>query len=172
MLRRLLTTVLKSSESLTLNSSGITHCDKCKLYTSVKSFKSYKTPTEEQRTKIRSTLYYVSAAGVLVAGLSYAAVPLYRMFCQSYSYGGTTVVGHDADKVETMSAVKHRPVKVKFNADIGSSMRWNFKPQQNEISVSLRPFVISILIPFSILSHILNSSPHFQFIRSFQEKPP
>lgn len=32
--------------------------------------------------RIRSTLYYVSAAGVLTVGLSYAAVPLYRMFCQ------------------------------------------------------------------------------------------
>lgn len=40
--------------------------------------------TEDQirKKKIKSTLYYVSAAGVLTVGLSYAAVPLYRMFCQ------------------------------------------------------------------------------------------
>lgn len=88
-----------------------------------------------QSTKIKSTLYYVSALGVLVVGLSYAAVPLYRLFCQAYSYGGTTSVGHDASKVESMKAVKHRPITIKFNADIGSSMRWNFKPQQNEITV-------------------------------------
>lgn len=30
----------------------------------------------------RSTLYYVAAAGVFVCGMSYAAVPLYRIFCQ------------------------------------------------------------------------------------------
>lgn len=30
----------------------------------------------------KSTLYYVTAAGVLFAGATYAAVPLYRMFCQ------------------------------------------------------------------------------------------
>ena len=30
----------------------------------------------------RSTLYYVAALGVLTLGLSYAAVPLYRIFCQ------------------------------------------------------------------------------------------
>lgn len=30
----------------------------------------------------RSTVYYVVALGVLVVGLSYAAVPLYRLFCQ------------------------------------------------------------------------------------------
>lgn len=32
--------------------------------------------------KSRSTVYYVVALGVLVGGLSYAAVPLYRLFCQ------------------------------------------------------------------------------------------
>lgn len=31
---------------------------------------------------LKSTLYYVTAGGILVVGLSYAAVPLYRMFCQ------------------------------------------------------------------------------------------
>lgn len=37
---------------------------------------------DNQSRRIKSTLYYVTAGGVLVAGLSYAAVPLYRMFCQ------------------------------------------------------------------------------------------
>ncbi|XP_053675100.1 cytochrome c oxidase assembly protein COX11, mitochondrial [Anopheles nili] len=89
----------------------------------------------KRKYKIRSTVYYVAAAGVLTVGLSYAAVPLYRMFCQAYSYGGTTSQGHDAEKVEKMHKVKDRIIKVKFNADIGASMRWNFKPHQTEIKV-------------------------------------
>lgn len=87
------------------------------------------------KKRLRSTLYYISAAGVLAAGLSYAAVPLYRMFCQAYSYGGTTALGHDSDKIEGMKPVKNRDIKIRFNADIGASMRWNFKPQQSEIVV-------------------------------------
>lgn len=90
---------------------------------------------DARNIKSRSTLYYLAAAGVLTVGLSYAAVPLYRMFCQAYSYGGTTSVGHDTSKIETMNAVKHKPIKIRFNADISSSMRWNFKPQQTEITV-------------------------------------
>lgn len=35
-----------------------------------------------QKKNIRSTVYYLSALGVLTVGLSYAAVPLYKMFCQ------------------------------------------------------------------------------------------
>lgn len=95
----------------------------------------HKNADGDKNMKLKSTLYYVTAAGVLAGGLSYAAVPLYRMFCQAYSYGGTTAAGHDIGKVETMSALKHRPITIKFNADIASSMRWNFKPQQNEITV-------------------------------------
>ncbi|XP_058067161.1 cytochrome c oxidase assembly protein COX11, mitochondrial [Anopheles bellator] len=92
-------------------------------------------PHSDRNFRIRTTVYYVAAAGVLTVGLSYAAVPLYRMFCQAYSYGGTTSQGHDGEKVETMKKIKDRIIKVKFNADIGASMRWNFKPQQTEIRV-------------------------------------
>uniref|UniRef100_A0A1B0F9W9 Cytochrome c oxidase assembly protein COX11, mitochondrial n=1 Tax=Glossina morsitans morsitans TaxID=37546 RepID=A0A1B0F9W9_GLOMM len=85
---------------------------------------------------VKSTLYYITAGGILVVGLSYAAVPLYRMFCQAYSYGGTTSFGHDTDKIETMQKIPDRIIKVRFNADLAASMRWNFKPQQYEIKVA------------------------------------
>lgn len=35
-----------------------------------------------RQKRMRSTLNYVTAAGVLAVGLSYAAVPLYRIFCE------------------------------------------------------------------------------------------
>ncbi|KAK4877015.1 hypothetical protein RN001_009521 [Aquatica leii] len=109
------------------------NCTKYKLHTSaVHRLKG--TQQTSQNVRIKSTLYYITAAGVLVVGLSYAAVPLYRIFCQAYSYGGTTATGHDADKVKNMT-VLNRPIKIKFNADTVSSMRWNFKPQQREIQV-------------------------------------
>nr|CAD7589097.1 unnamed protein product [Timema genevievae] len=53
----------------------------------------------------------------------------------AYSYGGTTGVGHDGDKVETMSKVKDRLITIKFNADRGASMQWKFRPQQTEVKV-------------------------------------
>lgn len=93
-------------------------------------------PKNAQNKKIKSTLLYVSGIGVLTVGLSYAAVPLYRMFCSAYSYGGTVGVQHDGSKIESMEKIKDRIIKIKFNADLGASMRWNFKPQQYEIRVS------------------------------------
>ena len=97
-------------------------------------------PTQSRTQKLKkvSTLYYVTAAGVLCVGFSYAAVPLYRMFCQAYSYGGTTGAQHDGSLVEGMEKVSDRIIKIQFNADIGASMRWNFKPQQYEIKVAIQ----------------------------------
>ncbi|XP_063623248.1 cytochrome c oxidase assembly protein COX11, mitochondrial [Cydia splendana] len=89
----------------------------------------------DQKKNIRSTLNYVVAIGVMTVGLSYAAVPLYRIFCQAYSYGGTTGLAEPNDVVSTMTTVKHRPIRVRFNADVASSMQWNFKPQQPDITV-------------------------------------
>lgn len=108
----------------------------------------YSSNNNYQNVKTRSTLYYITAAGVLTVGLSYAAVPLYRMFCQSYSYGGSVSLGHDTSKVETMKAIKQRPLKIKFNADTASSMRWNFKPQQNEITVRLHNIIINFTVVY------------------------
>ncbi|XP_061721093.1 cytochrome c oxidase assembly protein COX11, mitochondrial-like [Cydia pomonella] len=34
-----------------------------------------------------------------------------------------------------MTTVKHWPIRVRFNTDVASSMHWNFKPQQPDITV-------------------------------------
>ncbi|CAH0398564.1 unnamed protein product [Chilo suppressalis] len=75
------------------------------------------------------------ALGVMTVGLSYAAVPLYRIFCQAYSYGGTTGQAEADESISNMKAIKSRPIKIRFNADVASSMQWNFKPQQTDITV-------------------------------------
>lgn len=56
---------------------------------------------------------------------------------QSTGYGGTLDTTHDPTKVAYMRRIEDTVLKIRFNADIGSSMRWNFKPQQYEIKVNL-----------------------------------
>ncbi|MEQ2272453.1 Cytochrome c oxidase assembly protein cox11, mitochondrial [Xenotaenia resolanae] len=90
---------------------------------------------EEWRTRNKTVLTYIAAAGVGMIGLSYAAVPLYRLYCQATGLGGTAVAGHDTDQVETMKPVKERVIKVTFNADTHAGIQWNFRPQQTEIYV-------------------------------------
>lgn len=54
----------------------------CRLRFQSTSGKSGTAAGEAARKRQKSTLYYLTAGGIFVAGASYAAVPLYRMFCQ------------------------------------------------------------------------------------------
>ncbi|XP_075072858.1 cytochrome c oxidase assembly protein COX11, mitochondrial isoform X2 [Mixophyes fleayi] len=85
------------------------------------------------KTRNKTVLAYVTAAGVGMVGMSYAAVPLYRMYCQATGLGGSAVAGHSSDQIESMEPVKDRVIKVTFNADVHASLHWNFRPQQTEI---------------------------------------
>lgn len=75
-------------------------------------------------------------AGILVGvvvgmvGLSYASVPLYRLFCQITGYGGTTA---RADQAPT--AAEGRIITVRFDANVHSDLPWVFKPTQLEMKV-------------------------------------
>uniref|UniRef100_A0A8D2NG35 Cytochrome c oxidase assembly protein COX11, mitochondrial n=1 Tax=Zonotrichia albicollis TaxID=44394 RepID=A0A8D2NG35_ZONAL len=90
---------------------------------------------EEWRRRNRSTVGYIAAAAVGMVGLSYAAVPLYRLYCQATGLGGTAGTGGDPERIERMEPVRDRLIRVTFNADTHASMQWNFKPQQSEIYV-------------------------------------
>ncbi|XP_065826178.1 cytochrome c oxidase assembly protein COX11, mitochondrial-like isoform X2 [Oscarella lobularis] len=83
----------------------------------------------------RTTLTYMSAIGIAVLGASYAAVPLYRLFCQASGYGGTVAETRDSTKIETMVPVAERQLTIRFNADRNAGMRWAFKPHQSEVKV-------------------------------------
>ncbi|XP_007947843.1 cytochrome c oxidase assembly protein COX11, mitochondrial [Orycteropus afer afer] len=90
---------------------------------------------EDWRRRNKTVLTYVTAAAVGMLGASYAAVPLYRLYCQTTGLGGSAVAGHASDQIETMVPVKDRIIKVTFNADVHASLQWNFRPQQTEIYV-------------------------------------
>ncbi|XP_004608706.2 cytochrome c oxidase assembly protein COX11, mitochondrial [Sorex araneus] len=90
---------------------------------------------EDWKRRNRTVLTYVAAAAVGMLGASYAAVPLYRLYCQTTGLGGSAVAGHSSDQIENMVPVKDRIIKVTFNADVHASLQWNFRPQQTEIYV-------------------------------------
>jgi cytochrome c oxidase assembly protein subunit 11 len=70
------------------------------------------------------------AAGMV--GLSYAAVPLYRMFCQVTGYGGTT---QRAEAPE--GPVLDRMMTVRFDANSASDMNWDFAPAQAKVEIKV-----------------------------------
>lgn len=88
---------------------------------------------------------YLLALTVGMVGVTYASVPLYRMFCQATGFGGTTRRRSVEEKLAHASALpasvrdaaKNREVTVSFNADVAEGMPWRFVPTQK--SVRVRP---------------------------------
>lgn len=74
----------------------------------------------------------VLAVVVGMAGLSFAAVPLYSLFCKVTGFGGTTQVS------ESLSGeILPRQVSIHFNADTGRHMPWSFKPEIRAVDIRL-----------------------------------
>jgi cytochrome c oxidase assembly protein subunit 11 len=101
----------------------------------IRFYASKQNPFSKGREATRDSMYYVVSIGVVAIGLTFAAIPAYRIFCESTSFGGLTQVAKDFDKIENMAKVEERLIRVQFNADVPSSMQWNFKPLQHEIWV-------------------------------------
>ena len=81
-----------------------------------------------RRKKTTALLLAGCVAGMV--GLSFAAVPLYKLFCQATGYGGTPQVAEAAPDV-----VIERTITVRFNADVDRELSWRFKPLQRSIEV-------------------------------------
>jgi cytochrome c oxidase assembly protein subunit 11 len=69
--------------------------------------------------------------------MTYAAVPLYRIYCQSTGKGGKPFIDEKAiQKIVKMVKNKERIITVTFSAETTSQMAWDFKPTQHEIRCS------------------------------------
>jgi len=88
---------------------------------------------QHRQKKANTFMMYMTAVAVLGLGFTYAAVPLYRLFCQATGFAGEVGVDTDPEYIAQMEAVNDRPIKIKFNADTGATMKWDFRPIQKEV---------------------------------------
>lgn len=73
------------------------------------------------------------AAGVAsMVAMSFAAVPLYQLYCQVTGYGGTT---QRADKPSDV--VLDRTITVRFDANVDPGLPWDFRPVVNTMKVKI-----------------------------------
>jgi cytochrome c oxidase assembly protein subunit 11 len=63
--------------------------------------------------------------GAAMLGVAFAAVPLYRLFCQATGFGGTP-----ARALQDSSSVIGKTVRVRFDANIDFGLPWRFLPVQ------------------------------------------
>jgi cytochrome c oxidase assembly protein subunit 11 len=76
------------------------------------------------------SMFAAIAAGML--GMSFAAIPLYRLFCSVTGYGGTPKIG-----IAAAPGPSGQTIRVRFNADTNPGLPWEFAPDQTEVTLNL-----------------------------------
>ena len=69
---------------------------------------------------------------LLMLGLSFAAVPLYELFCRVTGFAGTT---QNATNKEVPKVVINQFYKIRFDTNVGSKLDWNFYPKKNTLDL-------------------------------------
>ena len=86
---------------------------------------------KSDRAKALTAMVLASVILAMV-GLTAAAVPLYRLFCQVTGYGGTT---QRAEAIPERQL--DRTITVRFNADVAGNLPWSFAPVERAVEVRL-----------------------------------
>jgi cytochrome c oxidase assembly protein subunit 11 len=74
----------------------------------------------------------VVATIIGMVGMSFAAIPLYRLFCSATGYGGTPSIG-----LAAAPGSSGQTIRVRFNADTNPALPWTFAPDQLQVSLNL-----------------------------------
>ncbi|RXF73293.1 cytochrome c oxidase assembly protein [Hansschlegelia zhihuaiae] len=88
----------------------------------------------ETAAKPRHGLVAFGCVGIVAAmlGASYAAVPLYNLFCRVTGYGGTTQVASAAP-----SGALERTVQIRFDGNVAPGLGWRFEPETRTMTVRI-----------------------------------
>lgn len=79
-------------------------------------------PANRSKSDLKVAVICASVA-IGMVGMAYAAVPLYRLFCQATGFAGTT------QRVSTPSSeILDRKVLVRFDANVAPGLDWEFAP--------------------------------------------
>ena len=92
--------------------------------------------TASQSSAIRRTAIGTGAIAAGMVALSFAAVPLYRAFCQATGFGGTTGRAEVA-ALPDQHALTGRTVKIRFDGNTSSALPWRFAPEATDISAKI-----------------------------------
>jgi cytochrome c oxidase assembly protein subunit 11 len=82
----------------------------------------------------RRTARLIGLVVVCMVGLSFASVPLYRLFCQ------TTGIGGPAQRLVAATIpgqVRDRQIEIRFNADVDGRLPWDFTPEVRSVTLAV-----------------------------------
>ena len=88
-------------------------------------------PPDTTRKNKRAALIILAVVAGMI-GMSFASVPLYRMFCQATGLGGQAFRSEKA-----AGTILHRTITVRFNTDVSPSLPWLFQAEQPPVTLPI-----------------------------------
>jgi len=100
------------------------------------------------------------AASLIMLAASFAAVPLYRLFCAATGFAGSTVVAARAPAVRGA-----RDIVVRFDANVAPGLPWAFVPETPQVKLRTGE-------PITIFYQVTNHSDHPSIARAMYNVTP
>ncbi len=85
--------------------------------------------------KLRTALL-AGALALAMVGLGFAAVPLYRLFCQVTGFGGTTMRVSQSQAAQITVDATHS-ISVRFDSNVSPDLPWTFRPERSRETLSI-----------------------------------
>jgi cytochrome c oxidase assembly protein subunit 11 len=100
-------------------------------------------------TRNRRTAIIALLAAVAMLGMGYAAVPLYRLFCQVTGFGGTTQRATEAEAASAAEIARSAggtTISVRFDANTARDVPWEFRPLQvtDKVAIGERDMAVYV----------------------------
>jgi cytochrome c oxidase assembly protein subunit 11 len=80
----------------------------------------------------KKVIFIISFVGLLMLSLSYAAVPLYDIFCRVTGFGGTTQIASSAP-----GSTGHPNINIRFESNITDSLNWDFYSKTKTVKIPM-----------------------------------
>ena len=80
----------------------------------------------------KKVIFIISFIGMLMLSLSYAAVPLYDIFCRVTGFGGTTQIASSAP-----GSSGHPNINIRFESNITDSLNWDFYAKTKTVKIPM-----------------------------------
>lgn len=93
------------------------------------SYDDTKTQVANQHRKVAIRAASIS---VVMLGVAYAAVPLYKIFCQVTGFAGTTQRATAAP-----DQVLDRKITIRFDSNVSNGLVWKFGPTERTVDVKI-----------------------------------
>jgi cytochrome c oxidase assembly protein subunit 11 len=91
-----------------------------------------------------------------MAGLAWASVPLYDMFCRVTGFGGTTQVS-----AEVSDRILDRTVTVRFTASTVRGMPWEFKPVTKPVNIHIGETALAFYEAYNPTDRVIAGSASY-----------